>query len=834
MAALLTCAWPLRLLGNRVVVFSLAMISLAGISATEASAQNILWAQSVGGTGNDQVARHVVDGSGNIYLTGAFQSAAVNFGNHALTNAATNMQGGALFVAKYNQSGEALWAATCGTTGTSQGTGIAIDGQGNAYVVGRFSGGVTFGSNQFLADGGFLTKFNPNGEIIWAKCIGPLVFDDQVAVDAVGNAYVLGQSIIKYDPEGNVLFDAMTNSIRFSPGAVPSAFAVDSLGQAIVGGYLSGAVSLGDLVIGSPGSAGFLLKLDAQGHLSWISLVGGTAASSDEISSVTVDFEDNVFVVGAFSSPTITLGTTVLVNASGQHDAFIAKYDSHGEVLWAKRAGSVRDEYGNQIAVNRSGDVLICGAYEGSAVFGSIVLDYRQDFGIFLAKYTSDGELSWAKGLGERGGILFPIGIALDSVGETYLTSNFYSPSIGIGSSNFTSQGSGDVILVKLSGGPPAPYVLVNGVTGQVFDFTNRTSVGVYLQEWAPRETVFYTTDGSTPDFTSALFTGGFDVSTSTTVRVIAYDSEFNSTEAGPVRISFWFSLTTDASRGGTVTLDSVDGVYPSGATAHAIAVPDAGWQFLNWTNDAGGTNPVLNVTMDRRRSIRAVFGTPINTVVNGDGAIQLNPQRRAYPYGATVQVFAVSQPGNLFALWGGVGLGNVNPFVLTIDRTRPTISALFSGLPAGRSALTVLANGNGAVSVSPRANFYTNGETVTIAATPADDQRFYYWSGDTIEQGNPLTVVMDRSKVITANFSGGDFPILLTCTPRALQSSLLLSLTGEPLHTYWIEQSENFSTWASVTALDVLAQGRGTGVVALPFSPTNSQRFYRARLNGP
>lgn len=55
--------------------------------------------------------------------------------------------------------------------------------------------------------------------------------------------------------------------------------------------------------------------------------------------SVSADAQGNVFVTGRFFSPTITFDTITLTNtdSSGNtEDIFIAKYDTSGNILWAK------------------------------------------------------------------------------------------------------------------------------------------------------------------------------------------------------------------------------------------------------------------------------------------------------------------------------------------------------------------------------------------------------------------------------------------------------------------------------------------------------------------
>src|SRR5690348_937591 len=68
----------------------------------------------------------------------------------------------------------------------------------------------------------------------------------------------------------------------------------------------------------------------------WAKSAGGT---SGEVSwSCATDANGNVFATGSFQSTTITFGSTTLTNA-GLVSMYLVKYDSSGNVLWAKSAG---------------------------------------------------------------------------------------------------------------------------------------------------------------------------------------------------------------------------------------------------------------------------------------------------------------------------------------------------------------------------------------------------------------------------------------------------------------------------------------------------------------
>jgi len=342
----------------------------------------------------------------------------------------------------------------------------------------------------------------------------------------------------------------------------------------------------------------------------------------------------------------------------------------------------------------------------------------------------------------------------------------------------------------------------------------------------------YYTLDGSTPSFSSTYYSGPFTLSHSATVRAIGYSSDFGqSEEADAVNaiVLVNHKLTASASGGGSVSLNPPGGTYLSTNVVAATAVASNGWSFLYWLGDASGTNATVNISMERDKTIYAVFGTVLSTTVAGNGQIQLNPPGGLYAYGAVVRLTGVPQAGNYFGAWGNAasGSGNTNPLYFTISTPNPTVSSIFGPLGGGQAALTLMINGSGRVTANPRANAYATSQSVTLTATPDAGQTFLSWSGDASGTQNPLSVLMNQSKVITANFTGHP-------TLRVSQSGLegltadgfRFTLLSEPQLIWQILGSSNFNTWqylGTVTNVEGQVQFTDPGAVSLP------RRFYRA-----
>ncbi|MEJ8801250.1 SBBP repeat-containing protein [Pontibacter sp. H249] len=362
---------------------------------------NVLWAKSAGGESSDYGNSIAVDGSGNAYVTGNFWGTAT-FGTTTLTSS-----GDDVFIAKYDASGNVLWAKSAGGAISDYGNSVAVDGLGNAYVTGEFKGTATFGTTTLTNAGGigtdiFIAKYDASGNALWAKSAGGANSDygNSVAVDGSGNSYVTG--------------------------------------------YFQGAATFGTTTLTNAGGTDiFIAKYDASGNALWAKSAGG--ANSDYGNSVAVDGSGNPYVTGYFQG-TATFGTTTLTNAGGT-DIFIAKYDASGNALWAKSAGGANSDYGNSVAVDDAGNAHVTGSFHGAATFGTTTLTSSGD-DVFIAKYDASGNALWAKSAGGANSDIGR-GIAVGKTGDAYVTGAF-AGTAAFGTKSLTSDGSA-MFLTKLN-----------------------------------------------------------------------------------------------------------------------------------------------------------------------------------------------------------------------------------------------------------------------------------------------------------------------------------------------------------------------------------------------
>jgi hypothetical protein len=317
------------------------------------------WTTFLGGTSIDYGYGIAVDGSGNVYVCGtssaAWQGTADPVRDYSSYNDA--------FVAKLDRNGNLTWHTFLGGSGDDYGRAIAVDSIGNVYICGDSSAswhGDSLPRRAFsaVADDAFAAKLDNDGNLVWSTFLGGNNQDSGygIAVDSSGNVYACG-----FGQSGS--WPGELEQKRLFYGGVYEAFAA---------------------------------KMDNNGYLVWYTLLGG--ATPDLAYGIAVDSSGNSYVCG--NSNGVWQGTAdpVRDHSAGLQDAFAAKLDSSGNIVWYTFLGGTLNDLGRGIAVDSSGNVYACGY--GNSSWGSPIRVRYGDYDAFAAKLDSSGKLTWNTFLG--------------------------------------------------------------------------------------------------------------------------------------------------------------------------------------------------------------------------------------------------------------------------------------------------------------------------------------------------------------------------------------------------------------------------------------------------
>jgi hypothetical protein len=197
------------------------------------------------------------------------------------------------------------------------------------------------------------------------------------------------------------------------------------------------------------------------------------------------------------------------------------------------------------------------------------------------------------------------------------------------------------------------------------------------------------------------------------------------------------------------------------------------GYRFEGWEGDVPllqrKDNPV-SITMDQSRSVSATV-VPLRPTLNlsvsgtGTGTVKPTPSGVSqdnnlvlqYDIGTVVDLAAEADAGSVFVGWAGNVLPGTelsNPVTVVMDRTR-TITARFERVVS----VTLTSGSGGSASINPELDSYHVGQTVTLTATPNEGFVFTAWSGDSTSTQAVLTLTLDASKSLRANFAAETVP---------------------------------------------------------------------------
>jgi hypothetical protein len=400
------------------------------------------------------------DSSGNIYFSSYYEGALTVYatnGTVATTKAHAGSQDG--YLAKYSPQGVLFWMARNAATSGNYGTGIAVDLSGNVYLGGVYGSSLTLynpaetSSIQLTTvsgpNDGFLAKYSPDGTPLWVARTSGTSYDHggvSVKTDSVGDVYSLGINVLaavtfynangttggslsftgatteatwlaKWNSSGTFQWALrfVTNDLNTGAGTL----SIDSSANLYVSSAYNATMTLrntSDTVVATLSNSGaydaFIASYTSAGAYRWHARIVGTG-SSDNVAH-TNDPSGNQYVFGVYTS-NITIynfGETVsnTLTNSGSYDAFLVKYSSAGVLLWSTRIASTNLEYTYMPSADSNGNVYVTGRYEGTCTFFNVgggigvTLSNITAPDLFLAKYTTNGQLIWATRIGGTGG----------------------------------------------------------------------------------------------------------------------------------------------------------------------------------------------------------------------------------------------------------------------------------------------------------------------------------------------------------------------------------------------------------------------------------------------
>jgi hypothetical protein len=299
-----------------------------------------------------------VDKDGNVYAWGTF-----NGYIKILDQEYESESGIDIYFIKFDKDGELKFVKQFEGTNYIAGTGaIDVDNAGDIIIAGTYTDTLQLGSYKLISYKQtydvFLAKFDPNGNVIWARSYK-------------GKSSDWGRSVT-VDERDNIYFTGYyRDSITFDKEVL----------KKNVSGY--------DM---------YVVKLDPKANVLWAKAGGPDNRYVRGISIVVRDKNLYVQGVGASTGPLyFDSGNTSLMSEFA-NNSFLARFDTDGNMKWVKLMKANKYNWPMyRIDVDTAEDVYIGGVFEDTLEVEGNLIPGSEGYNYYIAKFNQDGNIKWLK-----------------------------------------------------------------------------------------------------------------------------------------------------------------------------------------------------------------------------------------------------------------------------------------------------------------------------------------------------------------------------------------------------------------------------------------------------
>ena len=306
-----------------------------------------------------------------------------------------------LLIAKISNAGATEWVkqfdAQAG--GSIVPNAIKVDAGGNVFIEASFSGTVTIGGNTISSSNlynAFYAKFDNAGIGLWATPFLSTGFEaSKIAIDGNGNSFVISKTanLLKFSSSGTLLWK------QDYPSRTLQTIAVDGSNLYVGGTLQGGTTNFGTIALTSLGgyNTGFLIKADLNGvYTNSLIVEGSTSTDGSSVSDMVMDNNGNLIIAGSYTKDLILGNITITSTTNYAHFTYIAKCDANFNFTWAKSSSEIpsvqnaRQMGAYRIFLDNSNNIYEYGIINSSFTFGNINLNLTTE-NQFLIKFDSGG-----------------------------------------------------------------------------------------------------------------------------------------------------------------------------------------------------------------------------------------------------------------------------------------------------------------------------------------------------------------------------------------------------------------------------------------------------------
>jgi uncharacterized protein (AIM24 family) len=245
-----------------------------------------------------------------------------------------------------------LWSSGFNASGDASFEAVAADHAGGLVAAGLLGGTIDLGGGALVSPGGnsiLVARFDARGAHRWSRVFGNRDFQGAMAVG------------------------------------------VDSADNVVIGGFNSGSLDFGGAPITG---ALFLAKLDADGQHVWSRGFPGDRVDS-WVEDLAIFPDGSILLAGTFSG-TIDLGGGPIASTSYETDAFVARYDAGGGLMWGRQLSTTAVVPNTQVVIGSDDSVYVAAEMNGTVDFDGASVS---GMGAVVAKLSATGAHVWSRAL---------------------------------------------------------------------------------------------------------------------------------------------------------------------------------------------------------------------------------------------------------------------------------------------------------------------------------------------------------------------------------------------------------------------------------------------------
>jgi PKD repeat protein len=434
---------------------------------------DLLWLKGIQGSLHEEGFDIITDKLGHPINCGYFFSDTLNAGDLSLVKSSSSADA---FVIKYNLEGEPIWMDNPGGSSWQEAWGLAGDDDNNIYVAGMFRNNFSFADTTIYSSGSedaFFIKYDSDGNELWCKGMHSagkvwpyrMVSDHEgniilgaryegtltIGTELVSNCGQLDVLLAKFDPDGNLIWARSFggSNLDFLMGLT-----TDKLSNI----YFSGGAHSSNIQFGSYSFTNsstqrlaFIVQTDPDGNVTWAE--AHDDGYDQEYFGIAIDDDLNIYTSGYFKT-VFNFGPHTIYGSSGHFDLFLAKYNADHEHKWIKKISTPTYGRSDHLMLDQDENLIMETVHVGDLIAEGKLITGQGNTDMTLLKWDRDANLIWTLHAGdydyERS-----YGLACGPMNNIYFTGYFHSPVLEIGDLSIQNTGGNDAFIAAL--GPPCP-----------------------------------------------------------------------------------------------------------------------------------------------------------------------------------------------------------------------------------------------------------------------------------------------------------------------------------------------------------------------------------------